>query len=70
MKAEVLARELGYDGFSCSGGWLQRFKNHHGIVQKHICGESASVSEEMIDQRVITGYYAKTYQLHQYWCLS
>lgn len=42
VKAEELARELGHNGFSCSGGWLQHFKNCRGIVQKCICGESAS----------------------------
>ena len=64
VKAEELARELGHDGFSCSGGWLQCLKNHHGIVKKHICRATASVSEEIIDRRVFAGYYAKTYQLH------
>ena len=46
VKAEELAKELGYTGFQCGSGWLQRFKNRHGICQKRICGESAAVDEQ------------------------
>ena len=46
MKASELPSELGHDNFSCSNGWLSRFKTRHGISQKRICGESCLVSEE------------------------
>ena len=42
-KATELAKELGHNRFSCSSGWLQRFKACHGISHN-------SVSEETIDQ--------------------
>ena len=48
-KAEELSKELGHVEFQCSSGWLQRFKERHAIVQKKICGESASVSTETCD---------------------
>ena len=48
-KADELSKVLGHVDFQCSSGWLQRFKEQHTIVQKKICGESASVSTEMCD---------------------
>ena len=47
-KAEEIARELGISDFSCSSGWIHRFKTRHDIVQKKVCGESASVNEETV----------------------
>ena len=48
-KAEELSKELGHVELKCSSGWLQQFKERHAIVQKKICGESASVSTETCD---------------------
>ena len=48
-KAEELSKKLGHEQFQCSSGWLQRFKERHAIVQKKICGESASVRVETCD---------------------
>ena len=36
MKAKELTPKLGHCGFSCSTGWLERFKSKHGIVFKKI----------------------------------
>ena len=49
-KAQELASELGHPDFKCSSGWLSRFKERHGIVYKNVCGESADVSEESVQQ--------------------
>jgi hypothetical protein len=49
-KAESLAKDLGYEQWSCSVGWLDRFKKRHNIVFKSVCGESASVNETEADQ--------------------
>ena len=42
-KAGEFAKELGIEGWSCSAGWMDRFKKCHNIVFKNTCGESASV---------------------------
>ena len=47
-KAEEIAKEMGFEDFSCSSGWIHRFKTRHGIVQKRVSGEAASVSEETV----------------------
>lgn len=45
-KAEELASQLGKTSFKCSTGWLDRFKDRHGITFKKVCGESKSVNEK------------------------
>ena len=47
QKAEQLAQQLGTE-FHANSGWLDRFKNRHGLVFKSICGESAAVSEDAV----------------------
>ena len=47
-KAEEIAKEMGFEDFSCSSGWIHRFKIRHAIVQKRVSGEAASVSEETV----------------------
>ncbi|XP_045208819.2 tigger transposable element-derived protein 4-like [Mercenaria mercenaria] len=42
-KANEFARALGMTDFNCSTGWLERFKERHGITFKKVCGESKSV---------------------------
>lgn len=46
-KARFFADALGITDFCGSSGWLQRFKDRHGIICKKICGEEAAVSEEI-----------------------
>jgi len=42
-KAREFALKLGVEDFQASNGWLQKFKNRHGITGKCISGESGSV---------------------------
>ena len=46
-KARFFASRLGIseNDFDCSSGWLERFKTHHNITFKKVCGESKSVAE-------------------------
>lgn len=48
-KAKEFAEALGHEDFSCSVGWLDKFKKRHNIVQKSICGESAAVDLQVRD---------------------
>jgi hypothetical protein len=43
LKANELAKMLGYDDFTASSGFIERFKKRHGIISKSVCGESAAV---------------------------
>lgn len=45
-KANSFARELGVpeNKFQCSNGWLECFKERHGITFKKVCGESKSIN--------------------------
>jgi hypothetical protein len=47
MQARKFADALGFADFQGSSGWLDRFKQRHGITGKCITGESAAVSEDM-----------------------
>lgn len=44
-KAEEFSKMLKIDNFKGSIGWLNRFKERHGLSFKKVCSESASVSE-------------------------
>ena len=48
-KAEELAKKLGKPDWSCSVGWLDRFKKRHSIACKSMSGERAAVDEETTD---------------------
>lgn len=48
-KAEEFADSLGIDGWTCSNGWLDRWKRRHNIVFKTMSGERASVDETKTD---------------------
>jgi len=48
-KAQEIAGRLSHDDFFASSGWLDRFKNRHGIVYRQICGEAESVKQEDVD---------------------
>lgn len=49
-KAKEFAVALGRDDFSASVGWLDKFKKRHNIVQKSLCGESASADLQTADE--------------------
>ena len=34
--------------FKASSGWLQGFKDHHGIAGRTICGETKAVDDVMV----------------------
>ncbi|XP_033739299.1 tigger transposable element-derived protein 6-like [Pecten maximus] len=42
-KASDLAEKIGEKNFASSTGWVDRFKERHGICFKKICGEAKSV---------------------------
>ena len=65
-KSEDFAKELGYSDFTCSNGFIDRFKKRRDIVFKSICGESNSVSDDTVENwvknslpKIVSGYAAK-----------
>lgn len=48
-KALEIAKELNVENFNASNGWIERFKERHGLSFKKICGESAAVDESKIN---------------------
>ena len=48
-KAEDISHQLGIYDWSCSEGWLHRFKKRHNISYKVISGERGAVDEEKTD---------------------
>ncbi|KAH8032066.1 hypothetical protein HPB51_022906 [Rhipicephalus microplus] len=49
-KVKNLAFLLGRPNFEPGGGWIQRFKERHGIVYKNVVGEAASLDSEAKQQ--------------------
>ncbi|XP_072144735.1 tigger transposable element-derived protein 6-like [Dermacentor andersoni] len=49
-KAKNFAFLLGRPNFEPGGGWIQRFKERHGIVYKNVVGEAASLDTEAKQQ--------------------
>ncbi|XP_064475752.1 tigger transposable element-derived protein 4-like [Ornithodoros turicata] len=47
-KAEEIASCLNID-FSCSDGWLNRFRRRHGLIFRAIVGEAAAVDESVCE---------------------
>ncbi|XP_037529357.1 tigger transposable element-derived protein 6-like [Rhipicephalus sanguineus] len=47
-KARSFATLLGIDGFNPLNGWIQRFKDRHGISYRVISGESAAVDDSAV----------------------
>jgi hypothetical protein len=45
-----LAELLKIEGFKASNGWLDNFKDRHGIVFKSVQGEAAAVDLESVDK--------------------
>ena len=48
-KAREIAKELGITEFTASTGWLDRFRQRHGIIYRQISGEAESVSEDVVE---------------------
>lgn len=48
QKARCLGALLGHDDFNPLNGWIQHFKDRHGISCKVVCGESGEVNDEFI----------------------
>jgi len=49
-KAENFAKSLGHEQFKASNGWLENFKKRHGIAFRKVCGESAAVSDDVVNE--------------------
>ncbi|XP_063215856.1 tigger transposable element-derived protein 6-like [Bacillus rossius redtenbacheri] len=49
-KADMLALKSGVDDFKCSNGWLQRFMQRHNLVFRSVCGESADVDNQKVEE--------------------
>lgn len=49
-KAESFAKELGYLNFKGSNGWFENFKKRNNITFLKMCGESASVDDEVCEE--------------------
>ncbi|XP_065667761.1 tigger transposable element-derived protein 4-like [Hydra vulgaris] len=47
-KALYFAKELSFENFQASDGWLNKFKKKYGISFKTISGEAKSVNDQMI----------------------
>lgn len=48
-KAKLYAEKMSISNFAASDGWLSKFKKRHNISFKKICGESADVSQECVN---------------------
>ena len=48
-KASQYAKELSVDNVKASDGWLRRWKERNNVTFKTICGESNSVTPEMVN---------------------
>ena len=62
-KAKEFAKKLGNHSFQGSAGWLACFKKRHNITSRSVSGESASVSQDVVDewlsetlQQLLQGY--------------
>lgn len=48
-KAEEFAKSLGINNFRASNGWLEKFKQRNDIAFRKVCGESASVDDNVCE---------------------
>ncbi|XP_045496574.1 tigger transposable element-derived protein 4-like [Colias croceus] len=53
-KARKIAECLQIADFNASNGWIDRFKNRHGIVYRQISGESETVAQQDVDRWMAT----------------
>ena len=49
-KAKEFAEKMGNHNFQGSAGWLARFKKRHKVTFRSVSGESASVSQDVVDE--------------------
>jgi hypothetical protein len=65
-KAVRVVTRLRIENFKGSNGWLDRFKQCHGLEYKRVCGESASVEEGTVDywKSVTLVRYLEGYKLN------
>ncbi|GBM31200.1 hypothetical protein AVEN_193333-1 [Araneus ventricosus] len=49
-KAVQLSKSFEMESFSASHGWIEKFKNRHGLATRVLSGESASVNEGNVEQ--------------------
>nr|XP_037275934.1 tigger transposable element-derived protein 6-like [Rhipicephalus microplus] len=49
QKAKCLGAFLGHDDLNPLNGWIQRFKDRHGISCKVVCGEGGAVDDESME---------------------
>ncbi|GBL93850.1 Tigger transposable element-derived protein 4 [Araneus ventricosus] len=49
-KAVQLSKSFEMENFSASHGWIEKFKNRHGLSTRVLSGESASVNEGTVEQ--------------------
>ncbi|XP_049947746.1 uncharacterized protein LOC126455998 [Schistocerca serialis cubense] len=54
VKAEEVAKKLKSKEFLCSGGWIERFKQRHGIIFSKVRGKTNSVNAATIQQWLTT----------------
>ena len=52
-KALIFADKLGLKNFNASDGWLDRFRERHGIKFSAIHGESKSVNENVVNDWIM-----------------
>ncbi|KRZ65968.1 Tigger transposable element-derived protein 4, partial [Trichinella papuae] len=49
INAEQFATMLGYTDFTCTTGWVDRFKARHNIFSGRLCGKARSSNTESVD---------------------
>lgn len=49
-KAKEIAEQSGYNSFTASDGWLQKWRKRHNVSFKCISGEAADVNQEDVNQ--------------------
>lgn len=49
-KAENFAKSWGHEQFKASNGWHEHFKKRHDIAFRIVSGESAAVSDDVINE--------------------
>lgn len=54
IQAEKFASQLGHENFTCSNGWLDRFKNRNNIVYAKINVESLSANTNAASEWLIS----------------
>ena len=69
-KADLLAAALGDSSFKATGGFIDRWKAHHGITFKKICGEERTVSLEVTENWLDITLPKPLHRFHQKTCIT